>query len=589
MDEKRRIQDTLNRSLSGLKEDPYLARRVIQRAKGEKRPMKKKLSGAIILAVLLALTMMGTAYALITSRVADFFGRQYGREMGEWLSAGKVAQVGESVTIGDVSVTLDEVVYRDRGLYGVGTVRAVNEKDVMLPFEDVNWFSEEDEKEYDWFEQNPESRALVDKVRETGGRLLTLECFVQKIGVDGGEMLTPGSMGTYDKLNEDGTVTFSLEVEDSYSIEDGTTYQMELEVRVYEADEKCRTRMDTKVKGYLTVSFEPVFITEPTKQPEIQVDVSAVQKDGYDLLVPAEYRETGSLPVYQAIAADFLGMVKAEWFNKTGVAEQPAEDYIIFNDNAALMLSPEGFDYREFADREGAGKASGQIVDLVWMNEWEKYYNQFVLDKDAVNSITLAEAQAQAEDLLNRLGIVGFVCNYALDMSKERISSMGALYNEAIDKGYLMTDQPQYDYDGIPAEEEGFYLRYELLGVDHANEGRYRAIFYINRRGIVFANVRSDFLRGDLLYTPEALIAPETAVERLYQEAAKARNPENVVSIQRVALTYSAVRADNKADGMVFVPVWNVQYQDETGEKLGYTSFAEINALTGALTNASFR
>ena len=35
MDEKRKMQSTLNHSLSGLKENPFLAQRVIEQAKGE--------------------------------------------------------------------------------------------------------------------------------------------------------------------------------------------------------------------------------------------------------------------------------------------------------------------------------------------------------------------------------------------------------------------------------------------------------------------------------------------------------------------------------------------------------------------------
>ena len=49
-DERRRISDALNRSLSGLKADPLLARRVIAEAKGETK-MKKKITGGLILAI----------------------------------------------------------------------------------------------------------------------------------------------------------------------------------------------------------------------------------------------------------------------------------------------------------------------------------------------------------------------------------------------------------------------------------------------------------------------------------------------------------------------------------------------------------
>ena len=44
MDEKRKMQEILNHSLSGLKENPFLSQRVIAQAKGEE-PVKKKLSG----------------------------------------------------------------------------------------------------------------------------------------------------------------------------------------------------------------------------------------------------------------------------------------------------------------------------------------------------------------------------------------------------------------------------------------------------------------------------------------------------------------------------------------------------------------
>jgi integrase len=55
--------------------------------------------------------------------------------MGDWLQEGKIAQVGESATVGDVIFTIDEVVYRDRGIYGVGTARVVDSKNVLVPMD----------------------------------------------------------------------------------------------------------------------------------------------------------------------------------------------------------------------------------------------------------------------------------------------------------------------------------------------------------------------------------------------------------------------------------------------------------------------
>jgi len=96
------------------------------------------------------------------------------------------------------------------------------------------------------------------------------------------------------------------------------------------------------------------------------------------------------------------------------------------------------------------------------------------------------------------------------------------------------------------------------------------------------------YTRGEEAYTPEHLITPEDAVKRLYEEAAKSRDSIKVESIERVALTYVAVRAENKKDGMVFAPVWQVLFKEE-GEGEEYTSWAEFNAVNGTLIDAIFR
>ena len=59
-------------------------------------------------------------------------------------------------------------------------------------------------------------------------------------------------------------------------------------------------------------------------------------------------------------------------------------------------------------------------------------------------------------------------------------------------------------------------------------------------------------------------------------------------SVERVALTYVAVRAENKQDGMVFVPAWQILFK-EAGQSEEYTSWAEFNAINGTLINAIFR
>ena len=158
-----------------------------------------------------------------------------------------------------------------------------------------------------------------------------------------------------------------------------------------------------------------------------------------------------------------------------------------------------------------------------------------------------------------------YVCTEALDLSLDRILRMGSIWEQAIADGTLLADddyQP-YDYSAIPTSEEGYYLAYSPLGVDTSPAGgRYSAIFFINSRGIVYAAVRNPFTRGETVSVPETLITPDAAITTLTEELGRSLswNDREIESIQKVALTYEAVRADNKADGMVFVPVWMILY-----------------------------
>ena len=159
MDDKRKMQNILNHSLSGLKENPFLAQRIIAQAKGEK-PVKRKISLALVLCIVLGIAIIGTACALLaSSQVADFFRQYWSHDLGDWLQEGRIAQIGESVTVGDVVFTLDEVVYRDRGIYGVGTARPVDSKNVLMPMDMAD----------DWaiWSQKEEGKALISLAEAT--------------------------------------------------------------------------------------------------------------------------------------------------------------------------------------------------------------------------------------------------------------------------------------------------------------------------------------------------------------------------------------------------------------------------------------
>ena len=601
MDEKRRIQEKLNHSLSGLKEDPFLAQRVIAQAKGEPE-MKKKMTSSLVLVIVLCLALIGGAYALFSSQVAEFFGKHWNKDMGDWLQDGKIAQVGESVTVGDVVFTLDEVVYRTRGIYGVGTAKPVNAKDVLVPMDLAD----------DWgtWSQKKEGKDLIFLATVTGGRLLTVNCIPDKVGVDEGTMLTVNA-GVYNVRNEDGSITYSFETS-GYALEDGTSYQMALDYETAELSPEGK-----QVEGSLkiqsgTVSFRPVIMAEKAEEPgNTAGGTENIPQDNYEVLTPAVYQETGTLPVRKAVETDFTKLVQPEWFNQSGILKDKEDGNLTFNDHAVLQISPELLWYSEYTDElfdynqraremdepdlEPAmlpkQALSYGIKDIAANVYWQTgdYTKGITLEKQELTYVSLESAKAQAEELMNRLNLEGYELAWALDMDLDRIKKLGKQYNEFWFEGPGFTNSPRQDYDAAIADDEGYYLYYTPLGITKISDTRHEISFFINRRGIVFASIRSDFTMGDIIETPKALISPRQALERFSEATGEAWSEIRVARIERVALTYAAVRAENKQDGMVFAPVWQIRYLDKEAYDNSYpASSAQINAITGEVVETDF-
>ena len=605
-EEQEKVQKAMNSALSGLQEDPWLTQRVLANVKGEE-PVKRRMSLALVLSIVGILAVMGTACALFSSQVAEFFGQHWGHDYGDWLRGGKIAQIGETVTLGGVDFTLDEVVYRERGIYAVGTARVTNEKDVLVPMDVADgWELEE-------VMQGDEAQSLIRRAGETGGRMLSVDCVPIRIGVDNGSMVYAGDIGVYNLRNEDGSITFSFET-GGYALEDGTTYQLELSIDVDEWTETGTAQKDPTEPQTWTVSFQPVVMMETAEQETpAQIPPEAERQTGYEILVPASCQETGIMPVYRAIENDFTKTVQPEWFNQSSVAKKEGSNKstsLTFNDHAELSISPEAIYYAEYTDelfdynwkeRENdhpeiepmmlpkQALSQGIAYMAGYVHTGHADFTKGVLfERDQLTHLSLEEAQHTAEALFEKLGLQGFELAWKLDMSLDRIRTLGEAYNRFWFEGGGYTNAPRQDYAAATAEDEGYFLVYTPLGVDHVSDGRHQITLFVSSRGIVYANIVSTYNRGEAVYTPEKLISPEEAVTRLYAEAAKSRDDIKVKSIKRVALTYVAVRAENKQDGMVFAPVWQVLFMEEDVEE-EYTSWAEFNAINGTLIDAIFR
>ena len=601
-EEQERVQKAVSHSLSHVQEDPWLTQRVLANAKGEE-PVKRKISLALVLSIVGILAVMGTAYALFSSQVAEFFGQHWNRDYGDWLQGGKIAQIGESVTAGDVVITLDEIVYRDRGLYGVGTVRPINEQDVLFPMDTAEMLYESQNEDFHLDDETPALKeynaamALVAKTQSSGGKMLTVNSMPLKIGVDDGTMLMPGTIGFYDIANVDGSLTYSFEASDGFVVNEGTTYQIQMESVVEQIGENGLPVDGTLQRYEWTISCEPTFMNNSEQSSDDTAsNVSVLTENGYELITPQAYQESGTMPVYQAIETDFTKDVLPEWFNTTGILNGAGTDFVEFNDHAVLSFAPEALFYDEYLDEPFSEAFSGAITRIIWIRDWANHRGEFKLEKTVLSGITLEEAENQAEKMITLLGLDcnQYVCHDALDMSLERIQTMGAIYEKAIVDGELLTDDDwvPYDYSTIPAGEEGFYLEYRPALIDSTDSThRYELVFFVNSRGIVYAHLRNQFNMGDSVGTPEKLITHEEAIANLDKEINRSwyGSDAHTVTILKAALTYEPVRAADSAAGMVFVPTWAVVYQDQKAAEQGFECYALFNAIDGSLIDASFR
>ncbi len=167
-------------------------------------------TAVIVLAILLALG--GVAYAVLESKVADVFGWFYGPEMKDELLAGDIAPVGQRYRLGDVVYTLDEAVYKDGTVYGVGSIRAAEGANVVLIPEDYGvdlpagytLFMGEDE------EIPEDAPSYAELAEQRGAKILLATCIANGVlNADG--TLNASEIGYSCLPRADGSIQFTFE------------------------------------------------------------------------------------------------------------------------------------------------------------------------------------------------------------------------------------------------------------------------------------------------------------------------------------------------------------------------------------------
>lgn len=585
----------------------------------EETEMKMRHTVSVALAfVLVFICLMGVALAVFQPQIAEIFGSHYGKEFQSWMEEGDVAAAEDSVVVEGVTFTMNEVAVRNHGLYGVGTITPGEE--TLLLCED---YPATEPYGYATFhgEDAPEGTLTVqEKAKAEGSAIKQVSFDLNAIGVDDGAMIMPNGWGEDVRPMRDGTVQFLFEVEDGQAVSaQAETYTIELEAVVWNVSADGEADYENPIRQTWTVEVQPqpfaqVLGTspEPTVTPAPAAMAGSATQPR-QVIVPEAYAQTGTLPVYKATARNFDSKLDYTWFNQSGVASEEVYanhtgGLVVFNDEAQLSWSAEAIFYETY---DGTYEATSFVIEgreekpvtetlqkrtmtseacslAGWMHLGFPGTDQvYSLERTELTNITLEEAKAKVEALLAKLGLEGYSCTTALDMSLERIQTMGDELNRQIDLGNLSTNKFRYDYSTATVANEGYYLQYHKYGSEGDIAGLFSGTFYVTADGVMEVNLRDYYQPGEILSNPEMLLDAQTIADRLPEEMASARWPETLVEIHQAELTWMPMRADTGKD-MVMSPVWVLSYSSEEYGRVNKDCWAIFNAIDGKLITAIF-
>jgi len=222
----------------------------------------------VALATALIMTLVLSAgIAMFHSQVAEYFGRAYGDDMHKELLEGNIAQEEHSVQIGDVIYTLQEVVYIDNGLYGVGRITPADDS-VVLMAED---YQVTDAAGYGLY-YGPDSHApegtptYADLAKQKNAKIVHVSTVPEAVGVDGGTVLPLSTVGYSLMPPQDGSVQFVFEIATGVAVEEGSEYVIRLWSSNFEVTAAGEWLCEEPNDTYLGQYWDAVVYPKPAEE-----------------------------------------------------------------------------------------------------------------------------------------------------------------------------------------------------------------------------------------------------------------------------------------------------------------------------------
>ena len=348
-----------------------------------------------------------------------------------------------------------------------------------------------------------------------------------------------------------------------------------------------------------TATPAPTASVEPT-QPPVQAEVTQPY-----FILPEGYTIGDPLPIYAAVRGNYQERLDPYLFTD---AEMISDDthynglvyvrYAKFADGGYFGASEDNYSFDRYMDTTNwKTDLRGEVMRLA---EFARRANHepadivpLTLEKETLAGITLADARAEFEAMLQKTASGEWVMEAALDMDEARIHAMGEAYNEEQRywNGKLNQGRDYSDYSRLTEEDECYYLEYRYLvnGLPMYFEYDWSgAEALMSADGMERIDVHVKYLTGEEIKMPDRLFTPQEIMEILPQGMRKYRFGGKLHSVISLELVYSVQEDDTSPTGYAMVPAWYIIYLDNGAAKQGYTCTAVFSAVDGAMLQSMF-